>query len=64
MYKVKFDKKEIEMIRKSLTKLDAVLWDCEDRASQAGELISDDDRNYGALDAAIGSLNEIIDLNR
>jgi hypothetical protein len=64
MYKVKFSKQEMKVIQKALSKLDAALWGCEKRAAEAGELVGDDDRNYNALNAAIGSLMEIIDLNR
>jgi hypothetical protein len=63
MYKVEFSKQEMKVISNALSKLDGVLWDCEKRASGAGEMIGDDDRMYNALNAAIGSLMEIIDLN-
>jgi hypothetical protein len=64
MYKVEFNKDEMKVIQKALSKLDAALWVCEKRAVRAGKLIGDDDRNYNALNAAIGILMEAIYLNR
>jgi len=63
MYKVEFSKNDMAVILNALSELDAVRGSFENSAIEAIEMIGDDDRNYNALNAAIGSLMEIIDLN-